>query len=325
MKSNNKLKLLYLAQMFERKTDEEHTMTIQDIIEYLADKGIKAERKSLYTDIALLRDFGYDIIGEKTNHFEYYLASRAFEDVELKLLVDAVQSSRFITKRKSGELIKKLEGLSSEYGESFMDRQVYVANRIKNSNESIYYNVVKIHRAIGDNKNITFKYFDITTDKQKKFRHDGMVYCVSPWSLSWNDEYYYLIAYDTQSKKIKHYRVDKMMYIAQTNEAREGKEQFSEFDLPLYSKRFFGMFDGEVQQITIECSTELAGVVFDRFGYDIEIFNDNGKMFSFKIDVAISDIFYGWVMSFGDKLKVVAPESVKKDIREYITKISSQY
>lgn len=320
---SKKLKLLYIADLLRRRSDEEHTLTIQEISDYLAEMGIKAERKSLYDDLNLLRDFGYDIISVKAKHYGYYLAGREFEDVELKLLVDAVQSSRFITRKKSTELIKKLESLSSEYAASRLDRQVYVANRIKNSNESIYYNVDKIHRAIHSDRNITFKYFDWTSKKEKQFRHDGKTYNVSPWALSWSDENYYLIGYEDGA--IKHYRVDRMMYIAQTGEKREGEEKFGEFDLSLYSQKFFKMFDGKSETVTLKCASSLSGVIIDRFGKDVKIYDDDGDSFKVDINIALSDMFFGWAMSFGEKLTVEKPAHVRASLRDYAKKILEQY
>ena len=223
---NQKLKLLYLRKIFEEQTDEKHPITIAQIIDELSKYGIEAERKSLYRDIRLLQDFGMDILPMRGKSYGYYLGSREFELPELKLLVDAVQSSRFITHKKSGELIKKLEALASKHDAAQLQRTVYVINRIKTANESIYYNVDSICAAIAENSRVSFKYFDWTAEKTRAYRRGGERYVVSPWSLTWDDEMYYLVAYDSEELKIKHFRVDKMTNIETVARERDGKQAF---------------------------------------------------------------------------------------------------
>ncbi len=304
--SNHKLKILYLMKIFLEKTDCDHYLTIAQIIDELDKYGISAERKSLYGDIETLRDYGMDIEITRGSSFGYYVANRLFELPELKLLVDAVQASKFITARKSGELIKKLESFSSTYEAMNLQRQVYVANRIKTMNESIYYNVDFIHGAINDNKKITFKYYEWTPEKEKKLRHGGATYCVSPWALSWDDEYYYMIAYDSSVEKIKHFRVDKMVNIGVCDENREGAKMFEDFDMALYSKQAFGMYGGELATVLIECDNSLAGVIIDRFGTDVTIM-PSGDKFSASIRVMVSPTFVSWALGFGGKLKIASP------------------
>ena len=234
---------------------------------------------------------------------------------ELKLLVDAVQASKFITARKSGELIKKLESFSSTYEAMRLQRQVYVSNRIKTMNESIYYNVDFIHSAINDNKKISFKYYEWTPDKEKKLRHNGATYLVSPWALTWDDEYYYMIAYDSEASKIKHYRVDKMVNIGVSDELREGADIFSDFDMAIYSKQTFGMFGGELASVLIECDNSLAGVIIDRFGTDVTIM-PKGDKFEASIRVMVSPTFISWALGFGGKLKILSPGNVAQMLKD---------
>lgn len=323
--SNQKAKLLYLIKIFEEKTDQEHPITINELISLLANFGISAERKSLYRDIELLQSFGYDIIAQRSKTYGYYLASRIFELAELKLLVDAVQSSKFITHKKSNELIKKIESLASEHEAKQLQRQVYVANRIKNANESIYYNVDRIHSAIGENSKISFKYFDWTMNKEKAFRKDGEKYTVSPWALTWDDENYYLVAYETETDMVKHYRVDKMMYIDALCEKRDGKKKFAEFDMAIYSKKFFGMFNGNEETVTIRCHKSIAGVIIDRFGKDITLFPDDTEHFKANINVAVSPMFLGWVFNFGDKMEIVSPKGVISKFKEMAQGVVDKY
>ena len=313
--SNQKLKILYLMKIFLEKTDSEHSLTLAEIIDELEKYGISAERKSLYDDIDNLRAYGMDIETTRDTRVRYYVANRLFELPELKLLVDAVQASKFITARKSGELIKKLESFSSTYEAMKLQRQVYVANRIKAMNESIYYNVDFIHSATNDNKKITFKYYEWTPEKEKKLRHGGATYSVSPWALTWDDEYYYMIAYDSSAELIKHYRVDKMVNIGISDDIREGAQMFEDFDMAIYSKQVFGMFGGELTTVLLECDNSLAGVIIDRFGTDVTIM-PKGDKFHVSIRVMVSPTFISWALGFGGKLKILSPASVAEALRQ---------
>ena len=313
--SNQKLKILYLMKIFLEKTDSEHSLTLAEIIDELEKYGISAERKSLYDDIDNLRAYGMDIETTRDTRVRYYVANRLFELPELKLLVDAVQASKFITARKSGELIKKLESFSSTYEAMKLQRQVYVANRIKTMNESIYYNVDFIHSAINDNKRITFKYYEWTPEKEKKLRHGGATYCVSPWALTWDDEYYYMIAYDSAACCIKHFRVDKMVKIGVSEDAREGAEMFRDFDMALYSKQVFGMFGGELTTVLLECDNSLAGVIIDRFGADVTIM-PKGDKFEASVRVMVSPTFISWALGFGGRIKILSPTYVAEELQK---------
>ncbi len=322
--SSQKLKILYLMKIFLERTDCEHSLTLAEIIKLLADENISAERKSLYDDINTLRAYGMNIETVRDSSVRYYLESRLFELPELKLLVDAVQASKFITAKKSGELIKKLEKFSSTYEAMRLNRQVYVSNRIKAMNESIYYNVDFIHNAINDNKKITFKYYEWTPEKEKRLRHDGALYSVSPWALTWDDEYYYMIAYDSAVSKIKHYRVDKMIKISISDEKREGSEVFEDFDMAIYSKQTFGMFGGELTTVRIECDNSLAGVVIDRFGTDVTML-PRGEKFEASIRVMVSPTFISWALGFGSKLKILSPTPVAEMLKDTAKAALSMY
>ena len=237
--------------MLKENTDENHAMSANDIISALAKQGISAERKSIYDDIERLKLFGCDILSRRSEPKGYYLASRDFEIAELKLLVDAVQSSKFITEKKSNQLIHKIEQLASRHEAQTLQRQVVVSNRIKTMNESIYYNIDKLHSAISSDVKITFKYCSWTLAKKLEPKKDGANYTVSPYILVWDDENYYLIGFDDDSKEIRHYRVDKMLNITITAEKRDGDDQFSKFDIGNYSKRTFGMFAGDENTLEI--------------------------------------------------------------------------
>ena len=323
---NQKLKLLYLYDILKERTDEDHAITMGEIIKALEACGVNAERKSVYTDIQALNQYGADIVGEKDGRgYNYRLLSRDFELAELKLLVDAVQSSRFVTRRKSGELIRKLEGLASSHEAKTLDRQVVVAGRIKTMNESVYYNVDAIHRAIGDDVQIRFKYFRWTPKKEQELRHDGEDYVVSPWRLVWDDENYYLIGYDAKYGEIRHYRVDKMIKIRLTGDKREGKADFKKRDIGTYTEKRFGMYDGELMKVTLLCKNDAAGIIIDRFGKDVPMIKVDKDHFETKIDMALSNLFLGWIASMGDIICITEPETAVDQMKRMIDGLKEIY
>ncbi len=324
--SNQKLKLVYLMKILLEKTDETHSITMSEIIDALQAYGIGAERKSLYDDLETLRVYGMDIIGtQEDRKYYYHVGNRQFELAELKLLVDSVQSAKFITEGKSNELIKKIEGLASQYEASQLHRQVFVNGRVKTMNESIYYNVDRIHTAIAENSRIRFRYFQWNVDKEMELRHNGAVYEVSPWALSWDDENYYLIAYDSIQGIIKHFRVDKMLNIESSGEQREGKQMFKSFNMAAYARKTFGMYGGVEEWVRIKCDNSLAGVMIDRFGKDISMTRLNEKQFVATVDVAVSRQFMAWVIGLGDGAEIIEPESVVDEMREEIKRLAGQY
>ena len=323
---NQKLKMLYLVKVFSEETDDRHALTMPEIITRLAAYGVNADRKTLYQDFDELRQFGLDIITTKdVRNYYYHLGSRDFELPELKLLVDSVQSSKFITDSKSAQLIKKLESLVSRYEGRQLHRQVIIAGRVKTMNESIYYNVDMLHEAIGDNRQIRFKYFDWNLKKEMVPRYDGRLYQVSPWALMWDDEKYYLVVYDSKYKDIIHYRVDKMMSIEILDDLREGQEAFSEFNLAHYSKKLFGMYSGSETKVTLEAENSMVGVLIDRFGKDIIIAPADAEHFRITVSVAVSKQFFGWVMALDGGVRIVGPDWVRDEMRELIQKLAKQY
>ncbi|KJS18745.1 MAG: hypothetical protein VR72_21240 [Clostridiaceae bacterium BRH_c20a] len=323
--SNQKLKILYLMKILLEKTDEENTMTVNEMIAELDKYGIAAERKSIYDDLEALRHYGIDITSRKTRTTDYFVGNRLFELPELKLLVDAVQCSKFITHRKSNELINKIESLASKYQAMLLQRQVYVANRVKTVNESIYYNVDKLHTAIAENKQVYFRYFEYTVNKEKKFRKDGGKYRVSPYALSWDDENYYLITFSEKYGDFTHYRVDKMTDIEITDEVRAKLPDDEHFNVADYSKKVFNMFGGEEETVRLQFDNSLVNVVIDRFSKDIPIEKVDENNFVIRIKVAISSAFFGWVFQFGNKVKILSPESVVELYAETLKQIVSQY
>lgn len=320
-----KLKLLYIAQLLLERSDEEHIVTTKEIIDSLAEQGIAAERKSIYTDIDALIDFGLDIVKRKERPGGCYIAARQFELAELKLLVDAVQASKFITSKKSKELTAKLETLCSEAQAQQLHRQLLVTNRNKAVNENIYYNVDIIHNAIAGNVKIKFQYFEWNEKKEMKLRREGMFYEVSPWMLIWDDENYYLVAYDTRSSMIRHYRVDKMLKIDLLKDAREGKRQFESIDLGEYSGKTFGMFAGEEETVTLCCENSLTGVMIDRFGKDVALRRQDDAHIQVRVEVAVSRQFFGWLAGLGPAVRIESPGKVATEYRRYLEELLEVY
>ena len=321
--SHQKLKMMYLAKILMEKTDEEHTITVPEMISELAKLGISAERKSIYDDLEYLQLFGLDICSNKTRTTNYYIASRDFELPELKLLVDSVQASKFITRKKSMELISKIEKLTSHENAKKLQRQVFITNRVKTVNEQIYYNVDKIHDAIAANKQITFKYFDVDVNKKKVYRKNGDLYTESPVSLTWDDENYYLITYKEKYDNYTHYRVDKMELIELTEDDRVLAEK--PFDLSVYSKTMFQMFNGEETDVSIKFENELVGVIYDRFGADVPIVKSDEKHFICHVKVAVSPHFLSWIISFGNRAEILSPNTVVEQLYSLLREASKVY
>lgn len=322
---NQKLKLLYLMQYLLQKSDEAHPISVQQMIDELSAHDIKAERKSIYDDLEALRVFGLDIVQTRGKTTGYYVGARDFELPELKLLVDSVQSSKFITQKKTLSLIKKIESLASAYDAQLLQRQVYVRNRVKSMNESVYYNVDEISNAITRDKAIRFKYFDYTVSKERQFRKDGAWYEISPFSLMWDDENYYMLGFDTEVGRLKHYRVDKMTEISATEQCRSGKEAFRAIDMSEYSKKIFGMFTGELQTVKLRFANHLVGAAIDRFGRDIMIIASDDEHFNVSVDVAVSPQFFAWLFGFGKEVEVISPESVRSEFKARIEDLQSLY
>ena len=324
--TNQKFKLYRLAQIMLERTDEDHFITMPEIKAALEKYEITADRKSIYNDLKDLEQFGIEIEGEPVgNRYHYHVVSREFELPELKLLVDAIQSSKFITERKSNALIKKLEKLVSKHDAMKLQRQVYVSGRIKTMNESIYYNVDAIHNAITENKKIKFQYFQWNVKKEMELRHDGAFYHISPWGLSWDHENYYLVGYDSAEEKIKYYRVDKMLKVQETDEEREGKEHFKKLDMAEYTRKSFSMFGGKEQQVKLLVDNELAGVIIDRFGKDVMMIPAGDNQFTVNVSVQVSSHFLGWIMSLGAGVKIVSPDDVVEQMRREIERLNNQY
>lgn len=324
--ANQKLKLLFLQKLLLERTDEQNWVTMEEILTYLAQNGIQAERKSIYDDIQALRVYGLDIRRRRGKNGGYYIGSRTFEIAELKLLVDAIQSSRFITHRKSRELIQKLESLASRPQASALQRQVYVAGRTKTLNESIYQNIDVLHQAISEGKQLSFLYFEWKIEFQshrhifKSYRRGGQPYQISPWALMWDDENYYMIGFDSAAGLVKHYRVDKMESLEIVDAPREGQELFEGFDLAVYARKTFGMFHGQEQRVRLRCENRFAGVLHDRFGEEITFSPCDEEHFFADVAVAVSPLFFGWVFGLDGGVQIAGPQEVVRDAQNLLKK-----
>lgn len=316
-----KLKLLYILKILTEQTDEQHPMPMSELIKKLKAEEINAERKSIYHDLNCLTDFGADIGYDSSKDGGYYMASREFELPECKLLVDAVTASRFITKSKSDQLIRKIEKLVSRYEAVQLQRQVYTSGRIKNENEGIYYHVDAIHTAIHENRQISFLYLEWNPQKKLVARKGGKPYRISPWSLMWSDENYYLIGYDAEAEMLKHFRVDKIGPIKMLEEKRVGEEAFKKCDLSAYSAKTFGMYGGEEEIVTIQFPGALVGVVLDRFGREVSLQKLSEDSYAVHVKVMVSRQFYGWLAGIGKEVKIVSPEYVRENYYSYLREI----
>ena len=317
---NQKQKLLVLRELLLKHSDEEHPISIKQMIDELERHGIKAERKSLYDDMETLRSFGLDVLSRKGTNPGWFIGERDFELAELKLLVDAVQSSRFVTKKKSDSLIRKLEGLASVHQAKALQRQVYVSGRVKTMNESIYYNVDKLHTAVGERRSVRFRYFDYNSRKEKVFRREGRYYTVTPYGLVWDNENYYLVGDDADKGDVRHYRVDKMHGIELGDKVTVG-----EFDMVGYSQRYFGMFSGVAANVRLKVREELAHIVLDRFGQEVILVPGKDGTFTVTVHVVVSPQFWGWVFALGDGVEVCEPAWAVEQFKGHIEKVKALY
>ena len=320
---NQKLKILYILDYLQKNSHEDRLVTAQELIHMLDQvRGIRCDRKTVYSDIAALQDYGVDIVSVPGKNGGYYIASRIFELPELKLLIDAVQSSKYLTQKKSRELIEKLCMQCNEQDASLMKRSVLVSGRVKSMNETIYYNVDAIQDAIAQNKQITFRYFDWGMDRRRHYREKE--YAASPYGLCQDNENCYLLAH-SRRHGVTSYRVDRMSDIALTAEARTPCPELTGKALTEHANRLFQMYSGDAVNVKMRFHKSLINVVIDRFGKDIMLIPDGEDHFNFTVSVAVSPMFLSWVMGFGDKAKILYPQSVVEQCRQLCMQVMSQY
>lgn len=311
--------------LLQEKTDREHPVSVKDIIQTMEAYGISVERKTVYDDIETLRTFGMKIGSRRGKPAGFYLEERTFELPELKFLMDAVQSSKFITEKQSAALVRKLEDLASVHEAKKLKSQVFLMPGIKTLNEEIYTNIETIYDAISANRQISFRYYQWTLSRELKPKRGGERYRVSPGKLLWNNDNYYLMGLDESSGIVKHYRVDKMMDVAVEEEKRSGESVFRDFDMGRFSAETFGMFDGKETILKIRFSNELVGVVLDRFGKKAVLQRSDDTHFFLQTHIRVSGQFFGWLTGLGPGAEIVSPEKVRKEYKSFLTKILKTY
>jgi len=321
---NQRARPLYVMKILLEKTDIQNTLSMNELLDELAAHDITAERKSIYSDLETLKQYGLDIKTIRSKTTSYYISNRQFELPELKLLVDAVQSSRFITKKESDDLISKLSSLASLAQSRSLKRKVYVSGRPKSSNEQTLYNVDVIHSAIIDDKAVAFKYFDYDVRKKRVFRKDGAVYLVTPVSLCWDSDKYYLVAFSTEHNDFRHYRVDRMSDVALSDEPT-ADIGIKGFNIAEYSKRMFGMYGGEVIRATLMFDNALVNVVLDYFGSDVVIIPQEAGQFEVSVDVSVSPVFLAWIFQFGKRAEVKSPNSLISAMKKLLEENMQTY
>ena len=323
-KYGQKIKILYIMNILLNETDEAHPLNANDLIDRLAAMGIQAERKSIYADISTLIEYGLDI--EKSEEYTggYYIASKSFELAELKLLVDAISSSRFISENKARDLAKRVGSLGNIYDAAELSRQVVVANRNRGKSDKIFYAIDTIYRCIDENHKMSFKYYNWDVNKEKEFRYDGKAITVSPACLLWFEENYYLVAYSDLREDIRYYRVDKMEEATELDEIRQGVSKIDRTEIARIASNSFGMYQGDNKTVSIMCDKSKVGIFIDRFGRDISIVT-KGDMAKIRLELEVGPAFYGWLTGLGDNVYIDGPNDVKDDYKKYINDIMKHY
>ena len=316
-----KARLLILYKMFYELTDEEHQVTYDFILKYLKEHGVPANDHTVRADIKLLMDLGYDIVCTVSRPNKYFMGSRELEAAEVKLLIDAVSSSRFITDKKSRALTKKLGSLASQYQRKELKRNIYATHRAKTDNEEIYYTVDIVNIAINSRKKISFQYTEYMPIEGKVLRNGGEVYELSPYALFWNEDYYYVVGWSDKHQNISVFRADRL-YKPEILSAKAVKKPEG-FNLDAYSNRIFEMFDGDPVKVKLECRNDLMKYIVDRFGTKIETEVSIEGTFIVTVEVSLSPTFYSWVFRFAGGIRILSPEKAVKEIKEMAEKIVS--
>lgn len=317
--SHIKIKILYVMKILKEETDENHCLTAKQISERLKMYGIEADRRSIYDDIEVLSEYGMDIIKESGNK-GWFLGEREFELAELKLLIDAVKTSKFISLKKTDILVKKLKKFTNEHNVKDLDREI-ILNVIKTNNKWIYYSIDSVHKAIAENHKITFQYSEWTENKEIRLRKNGQIYEVSPWGVLWSEEQYYLLAYESCNDEIRHYRIDRMCNVSIVeNTVREGEKDYKDY-IFLFTSKMFAMYGGEDEWVELKCSNYMANVIIDRFGTDLLFTKVGNSHFLVRVLITISPQFWGWITSMGGDIEIVGPEKIRNEYINYINGI----
>lgn len=305
---NTNLRILYILKYLENNSDEEHTVTIAELIRHLETLGINVGRRTVPEDIEALIEFGIDIVKVKSTQNRYFIASRSFEIPEIKLLLDAIYSSKLITPKKSKRLSEKIKSLVSEHQRELFNEKYFITQRLKPTNENVLLNIDKLHKAINEKKQITFQYFDYMPDKTKILKNDGERYRLSPYSLAWNNDKYYLFGFSEKHKKIVTFRVDRITKIYTLS--KDIIPSPKNLNIADYCKKVFEMYDGEYEIVSLKCKNEAMKIIIDKFGENVhtEIIDD--EYFLVKVEVSVSKLFYGWVFELNNLVTLTAPKNV---------------
>ncbi len=312
----NKSKILYLYKLLYEKTDEQNPLSTNEIITQLAKIGISLNRKTVASDIALLMEFGVDVITIRSSQNMYYIGNREFELPEIKLLIDAVESSKLITVKKSKKLVDKLAKFASKEQSKELNRNIYIDNRIKPTNEKIYYNIDLIQTAITQTQRIEFKYFDYNGDKEIVYKHNGALYTLSPYAMAWDNDHYYAIGYNDKHGGISRFRIDRMAKVKISDKPYVHAPD--NFVVAEYVKSIFNMYGGEKSIVEIKCTNDAMKFIVDKFGENVKTQTLGSNCFKAIVEVSVSPTFYSWVFQFCDKMQILAPESVKNGYAEML-------
>lgn len=307
---NSKERLIELLRFLFRQTDERHPVSTNDIIDHFKSMGEVIDRKTVKQDIDMLTRLGYDIITVRRTHNAYFVGSRLFELAEIKLLIDAVESSKFITTKKSVELAKKLVSLVSVHQAVDLKRHVYIADRVKPQNEQIYYLIDSINTAINEKRQISFLYFEYDANREKVLRNDGKPYLLSPYGLVWNEDNYYAVGYSEKHEKIVTFRVDRMVSVQIAD--IPAIPAALDFNLAEYARQVFDMYDGKTETVSLKCANRIMKAILDRFGDNVRTEPIDSETFRADMEVSVSQTFFGWVFQFGGDIKIIGPQKVVK-------------
>jgi predicted DNA-binding transcriptional regulator YafY len=326
---STKLKLLYLLDILQKESDEEHPIPMPELEKKLEAKGVSAERKSIVRDLKALENFGYEINPYEINRKGYYLMDRSFDISELRFLIDAVLSSRCITAKKSKELIEKLETLTSIHLANQLQNNRDIDERIKCSNEEFYYNIDKINRAINEDKKITFQYYEYNKNKERVLRREGHIYTVSPYDLVWNEDFYYLIGAHDNKPDFTHYRIDRMHDINIQEDSRRNLEELNiiggVLNTSSYMKKTFKMYSGETTTVVLRFTYDLMNKVIDRFGEEAVIQHIDEGHFKLFAEVNAGEGFLAWMLQFGERAQIVCPVELREKLVEKIERMRAEY
>lgn len=314
----NKNRPLYIFKYLWDHTDESHPATTSDIISHLASLGITTTRKTVAEDVAELQESGFDIVCNRSRQNEYFIGSRYMEVAELKMLVDAVQAAKFISPKKSAELIGKVSALASPHQSIDLKRNLFVDGKVKTSNEAVYYSVDALHNAIQNSLAVTFQYIEYTADKKKVLKHNGQKYVLSPYDLVWCNDGYYVVGWSESHDKVVKFRVDRMVRMNVSEKLFRIKPE--EYDIAVFCRQVFSMYDGELCKVELKCKNALMKTVIDRFGEDVETMSLENGYFKAVVEVSVSPTFYSWVFTFDGGIKILSPKKVRQ---AYIDRLKS--